>query len=71
MYADHPISHRVGDRLDVFYNLEDVTGTTEKSVMRMLKSYKALLSKSMLYEWEALDEEEDEAENEDDEKTKQ
>jgi hypothetical protein len=55
----------------VFYNLEDVTGTTEKSVMRMLKSYKALLSKSMLYEWEALDEEEDEAENEDDEKTKQ
>lgn len=68
---DHPISHRVGDRLDVFYNLEDVTGTTEKSVMRMLKSYKALLSKSMLYEWEALDEEEDEAENEDDEKTKQ
>merc|ERR1711879_420573 len=49
---DHPIAHCAGDRLDVFYNLEDVTGTTENGVLRMLRSYKALLSKSMLYEWD-------------------
>lgn len=67
--ADHPIAHCVGDRLDVFYNLEDVTGTTENGVLRMLRSYKALLSKSMLYEWDTQDEEDD-PENEDDEKTK-
>jgi hypothetical protein len=55
--TDRPLQYHSGDRLDVFYNLQDVTGTTEKTILKMLQSYKYLLAKSLLY---AREEEEEE-----------
>lgn len=56
------MEHRIGDKLDVFYHLEEMKRTDREGIINMLNVYKDLLFKSYLYEdpeVEAVDAEEE------------